>query len=144
MDLKNILKKKRKTRLSKFSFSHWSKDRTISALKSWNTSLVLLSFQGLHVVLLASLFCAYLAQFSFFSLTVQMLGMMSKNLMNMSVIVVLMAVGFRCSRCAEKLKPCRANIWSPLHTWMSQHNQRNPLDLFQTFLASVCGCCWGK
>lgn len=88
--------------------------------------------------------CLPRSVFFFFFLTVQMLGMMSRNLMNMSVIVVLMAVGFRCSRCAEKLKPCRANIWSPFHTWMSQHNQRNPLDLFQTFLASVCVCCWGK
>lgn len=58
--------------------------------------------------------------------------------MNVLVIAMLMAAGVRGSRCVEKLKPCRANVWSSFHTRMSQHDQRNPLDFPQTLPASVC------
>lgn len=58
--------------------------------------------------------------------------------MTVLVIAVLMAAGVRGSRCVEKLKPCRANVWSPLHTRMSQHDQKNPRDHPQTLPASVC------
>lgn len=70
---------------------------------------------------------------------------MSRNLINVPIIAALMAAGFRGSRCAEELKPCRANVWSPFHTKMSQHDQRNPPDLSQTALISVCVCSrkWG-
>lgn len=52
--------------------------------------------------------------------------------------------GVRGSRCAEELKPCRANVWSPFHRRMSQHDQRDPLDRSQTPLmpVRVCACTW--
>lgn len=88
--------------------------------------------------------CLFLFLF-LFSLTVQMLSVMSRNLINLPIIAELMAAAVRGSSCAEELKPCRANVWSPFHTRMSQHDQRNPPDLSQTALmlmlcACVCVC----
>lgn len=80
---------------------------------------------------------------SVFFHTLQMWSMMSRDLMNVQVIAMMMAAGVRGSRCVEKLKSCRANIWSLFYTRMSQHDQRNPLDLLQTLCVCVYVCVRG-
>lgn len=66
---------------------------------------------------------------------------MSRTLMSVTIIIaVLTSAGVRGSRCAEETKPWTANVWSPFHTRMSQHDHRNPADLRQTTAACVYWC----
>lgn len=47
---------------------------------------------------------------------VQMLRVMSRNLINLPIMAV--------RRCAKEVKPCAANVCSPFHRGMSQHDWR--------------------
>lgn len=73
---------------------------------------------------------------------VQMLQVMSRDLINLPIIAVC--------RCAKELKPCGANVCSPFLTAMSQHKWRPtghssnspaaPADLCVCVCACMCAC----